>query len=521
VPAYAGRQPLTLAWLWQLESEHRLPLPRLVLVALERATRDFRAPIWLDLAAYAVLAALLVLAARRMRGRSAWTDATFPLTLLHVGHLAFRSGFEIVFVLPVILWSIALGCALTLSEENAPVRAAVLGATAAGLPLSGAQGLVLSVPIALLALALAARHRRGRLVACAGALVGLAVGVAYLVGWHRDTAFPASRGILAILRPAVEVVTMAIGPAGRIAWPYSPFVLAPVGLLVLAALGAAWRRGPDRLAALASVTVLGAFGLVALAVGYGRSGIGPGAGLWPQYSTLAVGFVVAMGFVLVRFGAGRTGAIGRAALFALVCASLWPNTRFGVAEARRMRRESIAFENAAWLGASGAVVADLPPLESGALFGPFVEMLRDARLGPYGVPERERDRRLGPFYRSIDVFATTPDRVRSKGRIRVGSCLGVRALLLPTPGEIRFEGRRGGPWTARVALCSGVGARVEASAGAERLFAEELRPHGGAWLALGPRTAGSGEVVFSAVSPTSAPAVTGWAEIRAPPVADR
>src|SRR6202050_4257106 len=43
VPQLAGREPVTLSWLWSAHNEHRLPLPRLVLVGLYRVTHDFRA----------------------------------------------------------------------------------------------------------------------------------------------------------------------------------------------------------------------------------------------------------------------------------------------------------------------------------------------------------------------------------------------------------------------------------------------------------------------------------------------
>lgn len=44
VPARTGNQRLTAAWLWEPINEHRIPLPKLLLIALYKLTYyDFRA----------------------------------------------------------------------------------------------------------------------------------------------------------------------------------------------------------------------------------------------------------------------------------------------------------------------------------------------------------------------------------------------------------------------------------------------------------------------------------------------
>src|SRR4029077_1188220 len=38
VPALAGKQPITATWLWETYHEHRLPLPKLILLGLGKLT---------------------------------------------------------------------------------------------------------------------------------------------------------------------------------------------------------------------------------------------------------------------------------------------------------------------------------------------------------------------------------------------------------------------------------------------------------------------------------------------------
>ena len=43
VPALTGNQPVSAEWLWSQHNEHRVPLPRLVLLGLDAVGRpDFR-----------------------------------------------------------------------------------------------------------------------------------------------------------------------------------------------------------------------------------------------------------------------------------------------------------------------------------------------------------------------------------------------------------------------------------------------------------------------------------------------
>jgi hypothetical protein len=87
VPFLTGERALTLEHLWAQHNEHRIVLTKLVELCLIRlGGGDFRVSMYVNVALCAATAAALVLAARQLRGRSAYQDAVFPLLLLQVGH---------------------------------------------------------------------------------------------------------------------------------------------------------------------------------------------------------------------------------------------------------------------------------------------------------------------------------------------------------------------------------------------------------------------------------------------------
>ena len=52
VPTLTGHQPVTAEWLWSQHNEHRVPLPRLVLLAINRlGGPDFRIGQYLNVSA--------------------------------------------------------------------------------------------------------------------------------------------------------------------------------------------------------------------------------------------------------------------------------------------------------------------------------------------------------------------------------------------------------------------------------------------------------------------------------------
>ena len=124
-------------WLGERHMEHRFPLARLVYLGLLDATgHDFRAGMWLTTALLSGSAAALILAARRLRGRTGLVDIGFPLLLLHAGHVEnLLMGYQIVFTITAAALAL-FALLIAYSGELDPARAA-------------AGGALLLVPIAL------------------------------------------------------------------------------------------------------------------------------------------------------------------------------------------------------------------------------------------------------------------------------------------------------------------------------------------------------------------------------------
>src|SRR5262245_60699797 len=86
IPYLTGEEAVTPAFLWQPHAEHRIPVAKLIWIGMLKLTRgDFRVGMFLNVLAVAALAAAMMEAARRQRGRTSYADAFIPLVSLHVG----------------------------------------------------------------------------------------------------------------------------------------------------------------------------------------------------------------------------------------------------------------------------------------------------------------------------------------------------------------------------------------------------------------------------------------------------
>lgn len=83
VPILSGERPLTLAWVWEQYTDARIPLAKLMNLALVTvASGDFRAAAFVNVLALGAVAFALLWVTARLRGRLVPTDAVFPLLLL-------------------------------------------------------------------------------------------------------------------------------------------------------------------------------------------------------------------------------------------------------------------------------------------------------------------------------------------------------------------------------------------------------------------------------------------------------
>jgi hypothetical protein len=324
VPFLTGDRGLTFEYLWAQHNEHRIVLTKLVELCLIRlGGGDFRVGMYFNVAVCAAFAAALVAAARRLRGRSSYQDAIFPLLLLQVGHWeTFLRGDTVGNVLGTALACTVLLIILRGNAAASPRRAALVGASLLLLPFCGAHGLCL-VPGFSLWLAQAGvadlrdGSRRGRLAALIELGTVLCIFVIfylYSIGYRSPPHHPAHRGLRSVMRAGLEFLTAALGMTAISTWPYSGAAVLLTLLLAAGVLSiAAWRRPGERRRALGLLLYLGAFATLAFAVGWGRSGFGPFAGIQSRYAMLAVpalcGAFFAWELYAPRGFAGLAGAV--------------------------------------------------------------------------------------------------------------------------------------------------------------------------------------------------------------------
>lgn len=405
VPTLTGNQPVTLEWLWSQHNEHRVPVPRLLLLGLHALVGvDFRTPMYFNLFAVALLAATMIVAAGRLRGRVLWTDAFFPIVLLHWGQAAnLLWGWQLQFYASAILSGIILVLLLGTEPKVRRRTGIAIGVCVVLLPLCGANGLGLVPALAvwMLYAGILRWNSGGRGNRATGAVFGgfgaaalLLTGL-YFVGYESVPWHPKSSGPLATLSTSVKFLSVGLGPAVRHVWPFS-------GLLTLAAMAAsaglaalAWMRIPtERARAAGLLFFLGAMTSLALGLGLGRDGFET------RYVTLALPVWCCMYFIVSLYAPARVNAKARTALVVAAILVLVPNTRFGLGYAQDLRRELRSFER--------DLAAGIPLYQLVKRYDPYLHphqdvvteyltMLKQADVAPY------RSLRLNPPLREIRV----------------------------------------------------------------------------------------------------------------------
>jgi hypothetical protein len=395
--AMAGTEPNLERWLWEPHNEHRLPLPKLVLLGLYRICgNDFRGALYFNALVLCVLAACMMLTARALRGRTAYTDAFFPLAFLHLGHFSnVLSGWQIQFILFVGL-AAALLVVIVFRAVRTTSAAALLGAGCLlSLPLCGGTGVACTPALALWFVWTGSSRRVGaffpRCVLVLASIAALALAAC---------AFPASKAgppsargadLADVARTSLEFMSMAFGPPlvpGWQAWG--------VGLLVLigacaASLCRVLRRSPaEAPRALGLLLFLAAYLSVALAIGWGRAESEPGIGLQLRYVTLSLPILAAIYFVLLLY-APRWGRVGTLTLVATSILMLGMNTPVGLMQGAQRRAIGRALEHDIAAGMPAFALAEryagfpfhvYPTTLKDKLAG-YLADLRDAGVGPF------------------------------------------------------------------------------------------------------------------------------------------
>lgn len=343
VPALTGHEEAFASWLWSQNNEHRVPLPRLIMLGiLELAEGDFRGIGWFNLLLQSATAAGLIVFLRRRRGRADVADAFVPLTLLHWGHsVIYLFPFLLSLILPVVA-VLAVGCVLaSAGSATTPGRALVAGASLVAMPLCGFTGL-LYVPVLGGYLGYAAwacwSGRRGwprarRASGILALLVGLAWAVSglYFIGYYRPWWNPPAPDLLTCLATALKVLAMAFGVAPQDRW--APFIVLILFLLAATAWcvlrGAPRRPGFERERAVGFILFLANAVAFAFVVGWGRANWVSSFGIPSRYALLAAPALVACFLAWDQFGAPELRRwVPRALALVMLVLVPW-NTRGG------------------------------------------------------------------------------------------------------------------------------------------------------------------------------------------------
>ncbi len=322
IPFVTGDTPVSLEWLWNQHNEHRIPLVKLLFVSVGRMSGgDYRWTLAANTLFLSATAAALIVAARRLRGSSSWTDAMFPAVILHLGQGALVWAFHTQFLLTTTLGGIFV--ATTVAAPSGSVwRAAIMAVGACLLPMTGSSGLVIAAAATCLLGAEALgwnaatdkSTRLARWIAAAGACTTIAIAIAY-VATLKLTHAKDYAGAWQTLIAGLDTLTSYAGVLVN-EWPtaWRLATIAAVVGTVAVAVRTMWRMpGSDRSRLLILLGYLAALGLVALAVGYGR-GTRDFAHLYGHYSTLALGVPVAIGLIWAALPQTRAARVVQAAL---------------------------------------------------------------------------------------------------------------------------------------------------------------------------------------------------------------
>ncbi len=345
VAPLTGKEPNLADWLWRQVNEHRIPVPRLILLLLLQSTGgDFRVGGFFNVVLLGLLAFVAILAVRRLRGgRTRVADAFFPLILLHTGHSAnLLMGWQVVFVFPTVLT-----CAVILAFTGARnwfdswPKTLFLGISVVIMPLCGANGLLFVPFLAGWFTYWGVRQWRTApprstprrtsafLVGAAG--VAVALSALYFVGYEHPWWNPPSPGITATLKTAAKLAAMGFGPVASRSWPVSIAVALGILLtsLAVAAYGVLRTKGTERQRALGVFLLFGNVLVFALAVGYGRAGWVPTIGLPSRYVLLTVPALFASFFIWELYGPARLRKVFHGGLFLTALVLLPFNARVG------------------------------------------------------------------------------------------------------------------------------------------------------------------------------------------------
>jgi len=400
IPTATGHRPVTVEWLWSQHNEHRVPLPRLLTLAMTRLiAMDFRTGMYFNVLATSVLGLGMILTARRVRGSSRYLDAFFPIAVMNWGQaINFLWCWQVQYSASILLAGAMLMLIARCTRPPQLLPAVAAGVCVVLLPLCGANGLGLVPALALWLAYVALLQRRigtsaGRrnaiVMAAFASSAVLLIGL-YFVGYHRVPYFHLTRNPRVIVTSAAQFLTMGFGPGvvglgfdHRVPMFFWQFVCAGVvGLFLITGwvlLKTWWTQSEQRARTSGLFLFLVAMASLALGLGMGR------LAFETRYVTLSVPALCAVYLAWTIYGSPRLQNIVRAILFATVLIVLVPNTFWGWRWANYIKSHLVPFER--------DIKAGIPPYQllqryadlhqDNELMMDYMPMLRSARVGAF------------------------------------------------------------------------------------------------------------------------------------------
>lgn len=355
VPALTGDQPVTAAWLWEQNNEHRVPLGRLLFLVLLKLTGgDFRAGMFFNVLIVGALAFAMIQVATRLRGQTHYADAFFPLALLHWGHWQnFAWSWQLAQVIVPVVAGTLLLVIVQQGAEMTSKGALLAGTCLILLPVCGAAGLayVPAMAVWLVYCAVVSGRsadptvkRNGRILLAVAAATCLLVGL-YYVGYQRAYWNPPSPGLAATLKTSALFLSFGLGPATFFFWPIGHLIVPLLSLASAIVLFRVWRDQPEeRGRALGLLLFLGANVCLALGVGWGRAGLIPTDGFPTRYAVMAVPTLCCIYFIWETYSPPFSRGFVPMCLFTLLCILFGPNLQRGFEWSSYYRPGMEAFE---------------------------------------------------------------------------------------------------------------------------------------------------------------------------------
>ncbi len=285
VPPLTGNEPNLAGWLWEQNNEHRIPVPRLILLGLLKLTGgDWRTGMLFDIILLSLLSVALILVARRLRkGRTILADALFPIVLLSLGNWEnLYWNWQVTFILPLALTCALLLIIVTIEKEFRPISMIAAGVVLILLPLNGANGL-LWLPSSLLYFTYygarcwlgsprgSSTHRAAGFL-LAAIVISVVITALYFVGLTRP-GWSTNPGILLIIDATLQILALGIGPVARSARipaiAITVLIFIPT-TMILARAAYRFLGSKEEMRVIGLLAFLGNGMLFAIAIGYGR-----------------------------------------------------------------------------------------------------------------------------------------------------------------------------------------------------------------------------------------------------------